>query len=62
MQQMKAHKYRIYPDAAQCQQLAQFFGAKRWIFNHYLAEQKQRFLRKNGSSIKWAVVPDEIFS
>ncbi len=43
---MKAFKYRIYPTAAQCQQLAQFFGAKRWVFNHFLAEQKQRFLAK----------------
>jgi hypothetical protein len=25
-------------------------------------ELKQPFLRKNGSSIKWAVMPDEIFS
>ena len=46
MQQMKAFKYRIYPTAAQCQQLAQFFGAKRWVYNHFLAEQKSRFLAK----------------
>ncbi|CAB4129959.1 COG0675 Transposase and inactivated derivatives [uncultured Caudovirales phage] len=46
MQQMKAFKYRIYPNAAQCQQLSQFFGAKRWVYNHFLAIQKQKFLNK----------------
>ena len=46
MQQLKAFKYRIYPDEAQRTQLAQFFGAKRWVYNHYLAEQKQRFESK----------------
>ena len=32
MQQLKAHKYRIYPTTDQANQLAQFFGAKRWLF------------------------------
>ena len=46
MQQLKAFKYRIYPTTEQKIQLGQFFGAKRWIFNHYLADQKQRFKNK----------------
>jgi putative transposase len=46
MQQLKAFKYRIYPNESQQVQLAQFFGAKRWIYNHYLSVQKQRFLAK----------------
>lgn len=46
MQQLKAFKCRIYPTEAQKTQLAQFFGAKRWVYNHYLAEQKRRFLGK----------------
>jgi len=46
MQQLKAFKYRIYPNEQQQVQLAQFFGAKRWIYNHYLSLQKQRFLAK----------------
>lgn len=46
MQQVKAFKYRIYPNLVQCQVLAQFFGAKRWVYNHYLAEQKRRFENK----------------
>ena len=43
---MKTFKFRIYPTEEQALQLGQFFGAKRWVYNHYLAEQKQRFLDK----------------
>lgn len=46
MQQLKAFKYQIYPNAQQQVQLAQFFGAKRWVYNHFLALQKQRFANK----------------
>jgi putative transposase len=46
MQQLKAHKFRIYPTTEEANQLANFFGAKRWLFNHYLAEQKDRFFKK----------------
>jgi putative transposase len=46
MQQLKAYKYRIYPTDEQKLQLAQFFGAKRWIYNYFLAIQKQRFMHK----------------
>jgi putative transposase len=41
--QLRAYKYRLYPDVAQTATLAQFFGAKRWIYNHFLEEQKTRF-------------------
>jgi putative transposase len=44
MKQMKAYKFRIYPTQEQEQLLAQFFGAKRWIYNHFLSEQKQLWL------------------
>lgn len=43
---MRAYKYRIYPTTEQEQTLAQFFGAKRWIYNHFLHEQKQKFMQK----------------
>ena len=46
MQQLKAFKYRIYPNEQQQAQLAQFFGARRWVYNHYLSEQKRRFEAK----------------
>lgn len=41
--QLKAYKFRLYPTKEQEQTFAQFFGAKRWIFNHYLHENKQLF-------------------
>ena len=44
--QLRTYKYRIYPEAHQCALLTQFFGAKRWIFNHFLHENKERFERK----------------
>ena len=44
--QLRSYKYRLYPDAAQTATLAQFFGAKRWIYNHFLSEQKRRFEAK----------------
>lgn len=42
----RAYKFRIYPTEEQQSKLAQFFGAKRWIFNHFLHDNKQRFLRQ----------------
>ena len=44
--QLKSYKFRLYPTEEQKQTLAQYFGAKRWIFNHYLHDQKHRFLNK----------------
>ncbi len=46
MQQFRSFKYRIYPDSDQQSQLARLFGGKRWIYNHFLALQKQRFADK----------------
>lgn len=46
MNQLRAYKYRLYPTKDQEQILAQFFGAKRWVFNHFLHENKQRFANK----------------
>lgn len=44
--ELKAYKYRMYPTEEQEAIFAQFFGAKRWIFNHFLHENKQRFMNK----------------
>jgi putative transposase len=44
--QLRAYKYRLYPDAAQAAVLAQFFGAKRWVYNHFLETQQTRFENK----------------
>lgn len=46
MEQLKAFKFRIYPNKEQANRLAQFFGAKRWTWNHFLSEQKRRFESK----------------
>ena len=42
----KSYKFRIYPTKEQEQSFAQFFGAKRWIYNHYLATNKDKFSKK----------------
>jgi len=35
----KAYKFRIYPPTAQAALIAQTFGCKRWVYNHFLAER-----------------------
>lgn len=44
--ELRAFKFRLYPNREQEQKLAQFFGAKRWVFNHFLFENKQRHDRQ----------------
>ena len=38
----KAFKFRMYPNKDQEKQLAQTFGSSRFIYNHFLAKQKER--------------------
>lgn len=38
---MRAYKYRLYPTLEQETILAQLFGSKRWIYNHFLGVQKE---------------------
>ena len=40
---LRAYKFRIYPNQEQCNRFAQAFGAARWIFNHFLHENKTRY-------------------
>ena len=42
----KSYKFRIYPTKEQEQTFVQFFGAKRWIYNHYLSTNKDKFSKK----------------
>lgn len=42
----KAFKYRIYPNKKQQEILANFFGSKRFVYNHYLDAQMLRFENK----------------
>ena len=52
---LKAYKFRLYPTKEQGLIFAQFFGAKRWIFNHYLHENKQRFMNKEAHLSKFDI-------
>ncbi len=42
--QLRSYKYRLYPTIAQESLLTQFVGAKRWLYNYLLSEQKKRHL------------------
>lgn len=44
MNQFRSYKYRLYPTIAQESLLNQFVGAKRWLHNYLLSEQKRRHL------------------
>lgn len=45
----KTYKLRLYPDEEQKTLLAKHFGCVRWVFNHFLNERKEQYL-KNGKS------------
>ncbi len=44
----KSYKFRIYPTKEQEKHLAQAFGSKRFIFNHFLSLNNQRYQNKEG--------------
>ena len=46
---LKTYKYRMYPNKEQEQILAKYFGAVRFVYNHFLAERKQQY-EENGKS------------
>ena len=39
----RAFEFRIYPNRAQKELLAKTFGCVRLVYNHYLAEKRQRY-------------------
>lgn len=41
-QQFRSYKYRLYPTIQQESLLNQYVGAKRWMYNYLLSEQKRR--------------------
>lgn len=41
-QQFRSYKYRLYPTIQQELLLNQYVGAKRWMYNYLLSEQKRR--------------------
>ena len=40
---LKAHRYSIYPANVQQWMLQRQFGAVRFVFNYFLAEQQDRY-------------------
>jgi len=46
MEITKRWKVRLYPTKLQEEQLAQIFGACRWIYNHYLEQRKTHYLEQ----------------
>lgn len=44
-----SYKFRIYPNAAQAQQIQRTFGCCRYVFNHFLAQRQEQY-RKNGKA------------
>jgi putative transposase len=40
---LRGYKYRLYPTAEQQVILAQHFGCKRFVYNHFLDQRKQHY-------------------
>jgi len=61
MEQQKSYKYEIFPTNEQQQMFAQFFGAKRWVYNYFLSEQKARYAvgekHMSNYDMNYALVP-----
>lgn len=70
----KAYKFRIYPNKQQSELIAQTFGCKRWVYNHFLAErievyekekrtigrfEQDKRLTRHKKEIEWLRVPDK---
>ncbi len=45
----KAYKFRLYPSSKQKVLLSKHFGSCRFIFNHFLCERKDRYLKEKTS-------------
>ena len=45
----KTYKFRIYPNAEQEQNLAKHFGCTRYVYNHFLNERKEQYLKDKKS-------------
>jgi len=52
MQVTKTFKYRIYPTKDQETLLAKHFGSKRFVYNHFLNERKELYL-KNKTTLNY---------
>ena len=49
----RTYEFRIYPNQAQQDLIARTFGCTRLVYNHYLAEKKQRY-EKSKTTMSYA--------
>lgn len=55
----KAHQTRLYPNAKQRIQLAQHFGAARWVYNHFLQYKTSQY-KDTGKSATYNAMSREL--
>ena len=48
-----SHKFRIYPNITQIQQIQKTFGCCRFVFNHFLAERKEQYAQTGKSPTRF---------
>ncbi len=56
MIQMKAFKFRIYPNQTQKEMIEKSFGCSRFVYNHMLALQKERYEKEGKSHSKYDLI------
>ena len=59
MKANNAYKFRIYPSNEQKRKLAQNFGCTRFVFNHFLAYQKENY-EKGGKYVSYNTLAKEL--
>ena len=51
---LKTYKYRLLPNKKQEEILARYFGAVRFVYNHFLAERKKQYYKTGKSDNYYA--------
>ena len=51
---LKTYKYRLLPNKEQEEILARYFGAVRFVYNHFLAERKKQYDKTSKSDNYYA--------
>ena len=51
---LKTYKYRLLPNKKQEEILARYFGAVRFVYNHFLAERKKQYDKTSKSDNYYA--------
>ncbi|WP_413926685.1 helix-turn-helix domain-containing protein [Clostridioides sp. ES-S-0190-01] len=53
---MKAFKFRIYPNQTQKEIIEKSFGCSRFVYNHMLALQKEKYENESESYSKYDLI------